>query len=158
MIVGNGGLNVISVGSISNPSNFTISGGPNDFFVFNVGGSLSTNTVWSLDGVTPSQILWNFTASTGTCFQTAGGSSNQFGTFLATNGCKFQFSNLNVSGAVWNTGGEVQWVSGSRITGTDPFNPPQAVVGAPEPLILSGLGIGLLSLAFIKRQRGDRRT
>ena len=136
-ITGGGGLNVIDVGSLQNPT-LTLSGGPDDLFVFDVSGNFNTNRPMILNGVNASQILWNF-LGTGTVFQTSGGNT-LFGTFLATNGGNFQFSALNLTGELINTGGHIQFVSNSKMTG-DPFAPPAAV---PEPatatLLLLGTG------------------
>jgi hypothetical protein len=98
-ITGNGGLNVIDVANIQN-AKLTLSGTANDFFVFNVSNAISTNQPMTLSGVSPSQILFNLTG-TGTVFQTSGGDVS-FGTYLATNGGRFQFSNLNLTGRLIN--------------------------------------------------------
>lgn len=111
-INGNGGMNVIDVGSIQN-ANLTINGSANDYFVFNVSGQIQTNQVMSLTGgVTASQILWNLTG-TGTVLQTSGGNV-LVGTFMATNGGQFQFSELQLNGELINTGGNIQLVSGNH--------------------------------------------
>lgn len=160
-ITGNGGLNVINVASLSNPT-LTISGTAKDIFVFNVAGQFSTNRTITLQGVTASQILWNFTG-TGTVFSTSGGNL-LFGTFLATNGGSFQFSSLNLTGALINTAGHIQFVSNSKLT-FDPFRPPSSEV-IPEPTSLLLLGTGLVVGAGVLRRSskssadqmpGDRR-
>jgi hypothetical protein len=111
-INGNGGLNVINVGSIQN-ANLTINGSANDYFVFNVSGGIQTNRVMTLTGgVTASHILWNLTG-TGTVLQTSGGDI-LVGTFLATHGGQFQFSELQLDGELINTGGNIQLVSGNH--------------------------------------------
>jgi hypothetical protein len=110
---GSGGLNVINVGSIQNAA-ITISGGANDFFVINVSGSYNTNVPMTLIGVTAAQILWNFTGTSGNVFQTSGGDQDLYGTFLATKGGQFQFSNLGLVGELINTGGNIQLVSGRQ--------------------------------------------
>ena len=111
-INGNGGLNVIDVGSVQN-ANLTINGSANDYFVFNVSGQIQTNQVMTLTGgVTASQILWNLTG-TGTVLQTSGGDV-LVGTFLATDGGQFQFSELQLTGELINTGGNIQLVSGNH--------------------------------------------
>jgi hypothetical protein len=63
-------------------------------------------------GVTASHILWNLTG-TGTVLQTSGGNV-LVGTFLATNGGAFQFSELQLTGELINTGGNIQLVSGNH--------------------------------------------
>jgi hypothetical protein len=145
IINGNGGLNVIDVTSLQNPL-LTINGNAHDFFVFNVSGLFNTNQVITLHGVTAGQILWNFTATSGTVFQTSGG-DGLFGTFLATDGGDFQFSNLVLTGQLINTDGHIQLVSGSGVTGS-PLTPP-----VPEPGSLMLFGTGLLSIAGLARKR-----
>lgn len=132
-IHGNGGLNVIDVDSIQNAP-LTIQGSLNDFFVFNVAGSFNTNVKMVLSGVGPDQILWNFTGTSGNVFQTSGGNS-VFGTFLATKGGNFQFSNLDLNGALINTAGDVAIVSGSGIPIFTPLPLPGVV---PASLFLLG--------------------
>ncbi len=143
-ITGNGGLNVINVGTLGNPPlNFV--GGPNDMFVINVSGNLSENKPMTLTGVTPSQILWNFTGTSGIVFSTSGGGT-EFGTFLAAYGGGFQFSNLNLTGELINLAGDIQLVSGSKITSFVPLSPDTSAV--PEPssmvavLVIGGLTTG----------------
>jgi hypothetical protein len=111
-ITGNGGLNVIDVNNIQN-AKLTLSGGPNDFFLFNVANAMSTNQPMTLSGISPDRVLFNLTG-TGTVFQTSG-CDKSFGTYLAINGGKFQFSNLVLTGRLINIGGDLQLVSGSRI-------------------------------------------
>jgi hypothetical protein len=142
-ITGNGGLNVIDVANITN-AKLTLSGTANDFFVFNVSNAVMTNQPMTLTGgVSAANILFNLTG-TGTVFQTSGGDVS-FGTYLATNGGKFQFSNLNLTGRLINIGGDVQLVSGSMIP----------VVPVPEPGTLALVGIG--AIAFASAAKASRR-
>jgi len=147
-ITGNGGLNVIDVANITN-AKLTLSGNANDFFLFNVSNAVMTNQPMTLSGgVSPSNILFNLTG-TGTVavFQTSGGDVS-FGTYLATNGGKFQFSNLNLTGRLINVGGDVQFVSGSMIP------------AVPEPGTFALIGIGAIALVCAVREprrRGLRR-
>jgi hypothetical protein len=124
-INGNGGLNVINVTNINGA--LTLHGGPHDVFVFNVSGTFNSNQPMTLTGgVTASHILFNLTGTSGNIFQTAGGDV-LFGTFLATDGGDFQFSNLDLTGQLINTGGHIQLVSGSKIPTFAPFT------AVPEP-------------------------
>ena len=134
-ITGNGGLNVINVGSISNAP-LTIKGTSADTFVFNVSSNFQTNVAMTLVGVTSSQILWNFTGTSGNVFQTSGGDV-LFGTFLATHGGDFQFSELDLTGQLINTAGHIQFVSGSTIESV-----PGPIAGAGLPgLVLASVGL-----------------
>ena len=145
-INGNGGLNVIDINSLSNP-NLTITGGSNDSFVFNISGNFSTNHVMVLNGVSASQILWNMTGTSGNIFQTSGG-DKVYGTFLATHGGDFQFSNLNLTGQLINTDGHMQIVSGSEVT------------AVPEPSVIGLMLVGAASLVRLGKIRaaGSRRS
>jgi hypothetical protein len=86
-IVGNGGQNVIKVNGLIHLSGgaLTISGGPNDTFIFQIAQGLQldggANIV--LNGVTPSQVLFYFSGS-GYQIQTSG-NANTAGVFLAPN-------------------------------------------------------------------------
>jgi hypothetical protein len=128
----------------------TLVGGPNDFFVFNLTSIGTIGNPMNIDGVDPSHILWNLTGS-GTVFQTSGGGV-EFGTFLATMGGNFQFSNLNLTGQLINTGGNIQFVSGSRIPDFVPFAPPEPTV-IPEPASMILLGTGLIGFVMIGRRK-----
>ncbi|MBL0926366.1 MAG: hypothetical protein IBJ11_01780 [Phycisphaerales bacterium] len=114
-ITGNGGVNVINIASLQNAP-LTLSGTASDVFIFNVTGNFATNQPMTLSGgVLPSRILFNLLGTSGNIFQTSGGNT-LFGTFLSTRGGNFQFSNLVLTGALINTGGNVAIVSGSRVT------------------------------------------
>lgn len=142
-ITGNGGLNVISMTGL-NGAELTLSGGANDFFVFNVSGAVDTNQQMFLTGgLDSSRVLWNLTASSGDVFKTAGGNSS-VGTFLAVNGGDFQFSNLVLDGALINAGGYIQFVSGSQLTEGNTFTIPE-----PSVALLGAIG----SFLLLRRRR-----
>ncbi len=146
---GNGGVNVIDANNIT--GTLTFSGGVNDFYVINLKGNLGTiNTPMVLSGgVTANHILFNFLATTGNVFQTSGGGV-EYGTYLATRGADFQFSNLNLTGSLINTAGHIQLVSGSKVTNAVPLSP------VPEPqtyaMLLAGIGL----IGFVARRRIPR--
>ena len=120
IIYGNGGLNVINVANIQNAP-LTLSGTASDIFVINVSGGIQTGQPMTLSGVSASHVLFNLTGKSGTVFQVSGGNV-LYGTYLATNGGQFNFSQLNLIGALINTGGKVQFV-GSQIPTSAPFTP-----------------------------------
>ncbi len=146
-INGNGGLNVIDATNIQNDT-LTLNGTANDYFVFNISGLVNTNRSMTLTGgLTADHILFNLTGSGTVLFQTSGGDV-LYGTFLAVNGGKYQFSNLDLTGRLINIGGDVQFVSGSQIP-----------VGVPEPSVIGLMIAGAAALARFGRIRsaGSRR-
>ncbi len=149
VITGNGDTNVINIASLHNPT-LTLSGGPNDVFIINVSGSFQTNHPVTLVGITPSQILWNFTG-TGTVLQTSGGAVLP-GTFLTTHGGQFNLDNVDVMGALINATGNITFVSGAHLEFL-PFTPPEEI---PEPGTLALLGAGLATVVGV-RQRSLRK-
>ena len=97
--------------------------------------------------MTASHILFDLTGTSGNVFQTSGGNT-VFGTFLAVDGGGFQFSNLNLDGALimgdsagfGNPGsGDVHIVSGSEIPTFSPFTVPAPSIGHG---ILAFLAVG----------------
>jgi hypothetical protein len=160
-LTGVAGLNVFDFNSIHNAA-LTISGPANATFVINVSGSYQTNVSMILSGgVTASDILFNFTGTSGQVLNTSGASCTDngktngaclYGTFLATDGGQFQFSNLDLTGELINTAGNMQLVSGSVVNGTG-FAVPGPTVGAGIPGLLL-LGAGLL---FWRRRGGQLR-
>ncbi len=99
-IVGNGGQNVIAVNGqihLSGGQNLTISGGPNDTFIFNCaqGLQLDGGANIILNGVSPNTVLFNF-PGTGQQVQTSG-KANTAGIFLAPNEA------IQINGGVHNS-------------------------------------------------------
>jgi choice-of-anchor A domain-containing protein len=84
-----GALNVIDVtGNIqtSGGGTITITGGANDFFVFNVHGTANLtggSSIALAGGITPGHVLWNFVGTGGSV--QSNGNSNWAGTVLALN-------------------------------------------------------------------------
>jgi hypothetical protein len=152
-ITGNGGINLIAVTGAGDDitAALTLSGGANDYFVFDVSGNYHTNNGMTLSGgVSPDHILFVFTGTSGNVFQTSGGGNpaQWFGTFLATDGGAFQLSELNLDGALIMGdsngagvagGGDVQFVSGSEIPTFSPFTVPAPSIGHG---ILAFLAVG----------------
>lgn len=69
-----------------------------------------------------------------------------FGTYLATRGGDFQFSELNLTGQLINTTSRIQYVSGSRQTYTP---------AVPEPGTWAMMLLGFGAIGFsVRRRRG----
>ena len=155
---GNGGLNVIDIANIQNAP-ITISGNASDTFVFNISGTFNTNRTMTLSGVSASQIIFNFTGTSGNVLQTSGG-NQLYGTFLAADGGNFQFSELNLTGALYNSQGGMQFVSGSTIPTFTAFTggTSNQQVSTPEPASLTVMGAGLAALGVVRRRRRARRA
>ena len=83
-LTGNGGLNVINVGSIVLVKKvLTLKGGPNDIFIINVSGdfSMGSSQVVLAGGVTVNHVLWNV-PGTGTTVNVYKSVTSVSGTFL----------------------------------------------------------------------------
>ncbi len=136
-----GGVYVIDAVNIQN-ADLTFNGGAGSFFVVNVSGNYQTNKQVFLNGISAGQLLFNFTASSGNVFQTSGGDVS-YGTYLATNGGNFQFSNLKLTGALINTAGHIEFVSGSTMTASP----------IPEPGVYAMFMAGLGVVGLVARRR-----
>jgi len=134
-ITGNGGKNVISVGSITlnGSSTLTLSGKPSDTFIVNVSGKLALTGTSSiqLNGVAPNNVLFNVTGSGQDVAFT--GKSQGNGLFLAPNRA-VSVTGATVDGGIF-AGGNIAIVSGAKI-----------ISGVPEPSTLTLASIGLLGL------------
>ena len=145
-------LNVINITKFQNDI-LTINGSANDYFVFNISDTMSENKPMTLSGgVKASHILFNFTGTSGNVFSTAGGGV-LYGTYLATRGGEFAADNLTLTGALINTGGNVQYVSGADTTFAG-FTVVTTPVPEPESygMMLGGLGL----LGFMVRRKKNK--
>jgi hypothetical protein len=162
-ITGNGGDNIIQVGSISlQNQNLTLSGGPNDYFIFNVNRDLfmSSTMMTLLGGVVAQHVIFNVlgdgSTNNGLSVNLLNTGSLLYGTFLAPNG-NIDVGQATLNGALLGGVGTTIQSPGIAIhSGADinsvPFQP-QAV---PEPssavvVVLSGLTA--LGLAALRRLR-----
>ncbi len=142
-------LTVIDVDSIHNAL-LTFSGGAKDVFVVNVSGEFQTNVAMTLSGgVTASDILFNFTGTSGQVLNTSGGNV-LYGTYLATDGGQFQFSSLDLTGQLINVDGNVQLVSNSKIPIFAPFTPTSTI---PEPGTWAMMLLGFAGLGYVGYRR-----
>jgi len=117
-IVGNGGLNVISIESISfsgATDKLTLDGGPSDLFIVNVSGSVKLSHKLSRiqvgGGVSESRVLFNLTAAHEPL--TISGGATIAGTYLAPNG-GVRLSPAVVIGGVIG-GGDTSLTSAARV-------------------------------------------
>jgi choice-of-anchor A domain-containing protein len=162
-ITGNGGDNIIQVGSINLQSkNLTLSGGPNDYFIFNVTGDLlmSSTLMMLQGGVLAQHVLFNVlgdgTTNNGLSVNLLNTGSLLYGTFLAPNG-NIDVGQATVNGSLLGGSGTTSQTPGITIhSGADinfvPFQP------VPEPssavvVVLSGLtALGLAALRRLRRR------
>lgn len=145
-----GDLTVIDVqGDVDDIIGF--SGGADDYFVVLVDGQVDTNSAMTLSGgVGASNILWVLEDTGGQCFKTAGG-NQAYGTFLATNGCDYQFSSLQLTGALINIGGHIEHVSGSQTTYAPFTMPSPTPIPLPAPVMM--LGAAVAGLGFMRKRK-----
>ena len=146
-ITGSGGQNVIRVTNDIHLSggNLTLSGGPNDTFIFNIAGTMelsgNTNIILS-GGVNPSQILFNF-LGTGSQVQTSG-QSNTVGIFLAPSRV------FNINGGTHQS----EFVSGMSLS----FQSNPVLIPVPETvpnIVIFGF-IGCVLVASSRRFKAAR--
>jgi len=156
-----GGCSQLVVNVTGNISNATITlvGDASSSFIFNIGGNYSTNKDIVLNGVNANNVLWNLLGTSGNILQTSGGAGNcgqsatcLQGTFLATHGGNFQFSNLGLTGRLVNTGGNMQIVSGSA------FNAPPPPVPDATTWAMMLLGFGAIGASMRHRRRKALQT
>jgi hypothetical protein len=148
---GNGGLNVIDFTSLQNAP-LTLTGGANDVFVLRTSGNVNTNVLMTLNGVSAGQIIWDLDGASGNVLQTSGGDL-LYGTFLDTKGGNFQFSELNLTGQLINTGGHIQFVSGSTLT----YHTPNLTEGGvPEPSTWAMMILGFAGIGFMAYRRKSK--
>jgi hypothetical protein len=146
-ITASGGLNVISFTSLHNAP-LTLTGAAGDYFVLRTSGKVQTNRTMTLTGgLTPDHVIWDLGGASGNVLQTSGG-DQLYGTFIDTKGGRFQFSSLNLTGQLINTGGHIQFVSNSSMTGS-PLAVPEASTWITMLVGFCGLGAML---------RGRRRA
>ncbi len=118
-IVGNGGLNVISIESISfsgATDKLTLDGGASDVFIVNVSGSVKLSHKLSRiqvgGGVSESRVLFNLTAAHDPL--TISGGATIAGTYLAPNG-GVRLSPAVVVGGIIGGAGETSLTSAARV-------------------------------------------
>jgi hypothetical protein len=145
-ITGNGGQNVISVGSGAgihlSGGALTLSGGPSDTFIFQVTSGnfqLSGNTdIVLTGGVTPNHVFWDFQGSGGQV-QTSG-DSDTTGIFIAPS------EPIQINGGTHNS----EFITGDQFSAQS--NPVINQIPVPEPsttaLLMLGGFVGIASIAF----------
>lgn len=137
-----GTLTVISLNELKNE--VTFDGSADDIFVVNINDKFSSNqSMYLTGGVQASNILFNFLGNSGNCFSTSGGNS-LVGTYLSAGGCDFQFSSLNLEGALINTAGSIQFVSGSEASFAGFSTGETTVVPLPAGVFFLGSALGIL--------------
>jgi hypothetical protein len=153
-IIGNGGYNIINVGSISlnGTKTLTLQGGANDVFVFNVSNGVSFfqtsfAPIVLTNGVTANHVLFNLLNTSGNALYVTN-DVTLVGTFIAPSASIALFSDT-IDGGVFAGGNALTLRSGSTIT-ADVFE-------IPEPSSFALVGIScLFSLGLWSRRRQRR--
>jgi hypothetical protein len=146
-ITGSGGTNVISIAQDIHLSggNLTLSGGPNDKFIFNIAGTMElsgdTNILLS-GGVNPANVLFNFLGS-GSQVQTSG-NSDTVGIFLAPSRV------FNINGGTHQS----EFISGMSLS----FQSNPVIIPGPEMVPNSVIvgSVGLIIFAAARRAKRSR--
>jgi len=147
-VTGNGGTTVVDVnGNISlNNANLNLSGGPNDFFIINVTGSLSLvgTAFLGVTGTPLNHVLYNFTGSGITLNTHVGDVLN--GIILVDHGGSSSLDG-SFNGEIIYGGKSVSLLSGALVTET-------AAPSVPEPstLLLMASGFTLLCIGLFRRK------
>jgi hypothetical protein len=164
ILIGNGGDNIIQVGSINlKNQNLTLTGGVNDYFIFNVTNDLlmSNSLMTLLGGVVPQHVLFNVlgngSTNSGISVNLLNPNSELFGTFLAPNG-DIDVGQATVDGALIGGVGSTSQSPGITIdTSADvshaAFQPQQAVPEPSSAAVVVVTGLSALGLAGLWRLR-----
>lgn len=163
LIVGTGGVNVISINSIlyNTGDTLTLSGSLNDIFIINVPNLGSGDTgqvkltgsssVTVAGGVIPEHVLFNIQGTNNSSQAGVDINGSIVGTYLIPGRSLDLSSSGTLVGAVI-AGGQTLKIAGGGIVDYAPFNP--GPVPAPPSVLLLGLGgIGLAALAAHARRR-----
>lgn len=164
-IVGNGGVNVIDVnGNITKA--FALSGGANDYFVFNVTGALNVGSGAIADitgtGVTANHIIFNLIGSGTVNTMTP---DTLYGTLLSVNGHYTYTLDSVAYGAAINLYDSPNAIKGlsdqfqyGKVGSTDyTFS---GITAVPEPSSIALMGMGVLGMtgAALRRHRRVARS
>ena len=157
-----GGLNVIDLTNIAeaNGQVLTISGPAGTQVVINVSGNIDLHgdvtggKILLAGGLTPSDVVFNFSGTSGNVVTSSGGSSNNLPNAQINGIVLIPFADLNmapgmVTGEIIgaSAGHSITLVSGSQVNGGGPTPPP----GVPLPASAYS-GLALLGALFLARK------